>query len=309
VSAVVSGAMVAAGNMRKVAVEGRLTSDRVEVNTEAGLPPGITSISVQEVGPRPHHGSVSRKQKAAAPSEAATDIALDMSLHLPGRVFVRGRGLDSEWEGDITVTGTASAPKIVGKLTSRRGDFDLAGKRFRIQPSTIDLQPAATGDVDASLAITARYEGKSITAIIEITGSATKPQLALKSVPEMPQDEILSRLLFNKSRASVTPGEAIQLAQAASSLSGGGGFDALGTLRKAMGVDVLRVASDEGATGPSLETGKYVTENVYVGVRQGTDTTQTALSVEVDVLKNVAVESEVRPNGGNKLGAKYKIDY
>src|SRR6185295_11965328 len=189
VSAVVSGAMVAAGNMRKVTVEGRLASDRVEVNTEAGLPPGITTISVQEVGPRPHHGSVSRKEKAtAAPSETATDIALDMSLHLPGRVFVRGRGLDSEWEGDITVTGTASAPKIVGKLTSRRGDFDLAGKRFRIQPSTIDVQPAATGDVDASLAITARYEGKSITAIIEITGSATKPKLALKSVPEMPQD-------------------------------------------------------------------------------------------------------------------------
>jgi autotransporter translocation and assembly factor TamB len=282
----------------------------VEVNTEAGLPPGITTISVQEVGPRPHHGSVSRKEKAAAAaSETATEIALDMSLHLPGRVFVRGRGLDSEWEGDITVTGTAASPQISGKLTSRRGDFDLAGKRFRIQPSTIDLQPAATGDIDASLAITARYEGKSITAIIEITGSATKPQLALKSIPEMPQDEILSRLLFNKNRATVTPGEAIQLAQAASSLSGGGGFDALGTLRKAMGVDVLRVASDESGTGPSLETGKYITENVYVGVRQGADTTETALTVEVDVFKNVAVESEMRPNGGNKLGAKYKIDY
>jgi translocation and assembly module TamB len=69
------------------------------------------------------------------------------------------------------------------------------------------------------------------------------------------------------------------------------------------------VASDESGTGPSLETGKYITENVYVGVRQGTDTAQTALSVEIDVFKNVAVETEMRPNGGNKLGAKYKIDY
>jgi hypothetical protein len=102
----------------------------------------------------------------------------------------------------------------------------------------------------------------------------------------------------------------IDLAQPHARLQlGGGGFDALGTLRKAMGVDVLRVASEEGGAGPSLETGKYVTENVYVGVRQGTDTSQTALSVEIDVFENVAVETEVSPNGGNKLGAKYKIDY
>ena len=78
----------------------------------------------------------------------------------------------------------------------------------------------------------------------------------------------------------------------------------MGSLVRADHSDVPRLAADEGGSGPSLETGKYVTENVYVGVRQGVDTTQTALTVEVDVLKNVAVETEMRPNG-----AKYKIDY
>ncbi len=40
---------------------------------------------------------------------------------IPARVFVRGRGLESEWIGNLRVAGTANDPKIVGRLEIRRG--------------------------------------------------------------------------------------------------------------------------------------------------------------------------------------------
>jgi autotransporter translocation and assembly factor TamB len=37
---------------------------------------------------------------------------------MPGRVFVRGHGLDSEWRGRLAITGTTAAPDIAGKYVA-----------------------------------------------------------------------------------------------------------------------------------------------------------------------------------------------
>ncbi|HUH86388.1 MAG TPA: translocation/assembly module TamB domain-containing protein, partial [Stellaceae bacterium] len=52
-----------------------------------------------------------------SPARAALlALAFDVEVALPGKVFVRGRGLDSEWRGELHVTGTTAAPSILGKL-------------------------------------------------------------------------------------------------------------------------------------------------------------------------------------------------
>ena len=314
VMAALSGNIKAEGSLAKAMVTGTLQSDRIEVNLDAGLPPNITTIEVEEI-PEERHGRAIHPRAEARGDESRSALGntgLSIRLTMPGRVFVRGRGLDSEWEGDLAVSETIAKPRVKGTLTSRRGQFDVVGKTFKLQASSIDLTPKADGSVDALLNISAVSETNDLSVTVRLTGEATAPTIALSSNPSMPQDEILSRLLFGKSRASLTPVEALQLVQALRSLSGGGGggLGLMTKLRRTLGVDVLRVDGG-GADGaaPALEAGKYISDRVYVGVKQGAAPESSAVTVDVEVLNNLSVGSEVRQDGGSRVGVKYKWDY
>src|SRR3546814_7491334 len=90
--------------------------------------------------------------------------------------------------------------------------------------------------------LAATTEQEDINATIAITGSTQDPHIAFTSTPALPQDEVLSRLLFGSSPENLSATEAIQLAAALNSLrGGGGGLNPLGTLRPATGIDRLRI--------------------------------------------------------------------
>ena len=66
----------------------------------------------------------SRPSRSPSPSTSALDI--------PGRLFVRGRGLDSEWNGKLALKGDLADPLVEGEIDVRRGHFDLLDRRFTI---------------------------------------------------------------------------------------------------------------------------------------------------------------------------------
>jgi translocation and assembly module TamB len=116
-------------------------------------------------------------------------------------------------------------------------------------------------------------------------------------------------VLFNKSASQLSAAEAAQLALALRDLTGrGGGADVLGFARRTLGVDVLRV--DTTADGDAaVEAGKYVTDEVYVGVKQGAKPESSGVEVEVEVTPNITVESETTSEGANKSGVRFQLDY
>jgi len=314
VTAAISGRLTADGTMRDARISGALTGDSVEIDIGVGLPSEVMTIEVVEIGgDRPSPVADSRRgaedDRQETSNGAGTTVALDVTLDLPGQVFVRGRGLDSEWSGRIAVAGTAAAPRVTGQLQSRRGTFDIVGKLFRLQTSTIELAPQASGDIDVSLNVSALHQASSFQAIITVSGSPGSPSLALSSVPGYPQDEILSRLLFNKSRGALSALEALQLAQGLRTLTGGGGPDPIAALRRATGVDVLRVDAGEASEGPSLEAGKYLSDDIYVGVRQGATPGSSSVNVELDLTDRLKLRNETRQDGSSSVGLKYQFDY
>ena len=64
----------------------------------------------------------------------ASSIVLDLTIALPGQVFVRGRGLESEWAGSFTVTGTAADPQVQGSIQPVRGSFARPPNGVIFQP-------------------------------------------------------------------------------------------------------------------------------------------------------------------------------
>src|SRR5439155_5177882 len=118
---------------------------------------------------------------------------LDIKIDMPGNIFVRGHGLESEWRGKLTITGTSAAPAVNGSLEQIRGSVDLLGKTFTITRGAITFDDSAK--LDPVLDIVAEASAADITAQVHIGGFASAPTVTLTSTPVVPQDEILARVL------------------------------------------------------------------------------------------------------------------
>ncbi len=246
---------------------------------------------------------------AAAEGPAPSRWKLDLHIHAPGRIFVSGMGLEAEWSTDMRVGGTAGAPSVVGDLDVVRGTYSFAGKTLELDDSS---RVTFNGPLlDPQLNIIASTTVNAVTATITISGHAQLPQIALTSTPTLPQDEILSQLLFGSSVTSLSPTEAIQLAAALNSLRGsGGGFSPLGKLRSVAGFDRLRIlgANAQTGQGTSLAAGKYIARNVYVEVI--TDTRGfTATQLEIALSKALSILSSTGTFGGSNASLRYRRDH
>jgi len=309
ITAVADARLSFAGSAEAAQLRGTITSDLVEARLIDRLPPDVVALDVVEVNGGRRRAAQQRRQPEGEAGGGADWLTLDIGVSLPQQVFVRGRGLDSEWAGQLAVKGSASAPVVTGSLRPVRGQFDLAGKTFRLAEGRIVFDGGTS--IDPALNLSLRHQGREATAIVNVTGPASKPKIELASIPDMPRDEILARVLYDKGTGRLSPFEAAQLASALAQLSGrGGGVGLLDAMRGGLGLDVLRVGGG-GASGndPTIGAGKYIAKDVYVGVEQGAKPGTSAATVEIELTANVTVETGVGADSGGKVGVKWKWDY
>jgi translocation and assembly module TamB len=316
--ATMSGTASITGPLTAPKVAAPLTVDRADINLPDSLPPNVVVIKVTRIN------SNADKQTPAAPVAEPPALAatLDIKIDMPGNIFVRGHGLDSEWRGKLAITGTSVAPAINGSLEQIRGSVDLLGKTFTLTRGRIICD--GSDKLDPVLDIVAEASTADITAQVNIGGLASAPTITLTSTPVVPQDEILSRVLFGKGVSQITPGEGVQLAAAAASLAGGGP-GVLDRLRGSLGLDWFRLGSSTsgpttgslnpggantpGTGGTALSAGKYIVPGVSVGVSQGVSPPTSKITVEVQVRSHLTVGGEVGQGGGTGLGINYNYDY
>lgn len=285
----------------KVQVSGALTIDRATVAANPPTPSGVVPMEVTEIN-RPDRGEA---EVLAEPTRGLV-VALDVTLKAARGIFVEGRGLDAELSLDAHVGGTTAKPVLEGVARVVRGEYDFAGKRFEFdQRGAVYL---ATTPDRIRLDLTATREDPSLTAVIRVRGTAAKPEITLTSSPALPNDEVLSRILFGASASQLSPLEAAQLASALAALAGGGGFDVIGNLKSFAGLDRL-VFAGGGATGAmTVAGGKYLTDDVYIeiigGGRDGP-----AAQVEWRVQRNLSIISRLQGEGGGKLSVRWRRDY
>ena len=282
---------------------GNLQTSSVEVDIGGSLPPGVDTLNVTEIG--------LDGQTIGAPSDSqggAPPIVLDLSIDMPGRVFVRGRGLESEWGGRLQVAGDMGQPVLRGTLNLVRGQMDFLGKTFLLSKGSVTLD--GSDEPDPRLDFVATSSAQDLDVIVTVGGRASAPKIALSSKPALPRDEILARLMFNKSKGGLGPVEAIQLANAAAELSGGtssGGL--LSSARRLIGVDVLQIGGGSASSGPGLEAGKYLSDDIYVSVEQGIRPGSSSVNAEIEVTPNISVETGTSATGESESGVNVKWDY
>ena len=291
---------------------GKLGVDRADITAKTSDAPSVAQMDVVELNTPVRTGftaeTASRRAGAAA-------VALDVAIQAPRGVFVRGKGLDVELSLNAHVGGTTALPDLSGTARVVRGAYDFSGKKFEFDEAGV-VRLAARPEL-IRLDLTAERDENGLDARVRITGTAARPDIKLTSIPVLPQDEILSRVLFGVSASQLSPFEAAQLASALAGLATGGGFDVLGSLRQFAGLD--RLALGGTAAGASISGGKYLTDNIYLeltGAGNQRDASQlqtipvgrtgSSAQLEWRVRRNLSIIGQTWTGGDSRLSVRFR---
>lgn len=299
-SATVTGPLRIVSNGLGGTIAGRVRVDRASwqlgrADTAQRLPRIATrEINVPEdIGPA---------ATASAPWRYLINASAD------SRIDVDGMGLDSEWGANILLRGTTDAPRIGGRAEVVRGAYSFAGTRFELTRGIISFDENVP--IDPRLDIAAETSTTGLTVRVRVTGNAVQPQIDFTSVPSLPEEEILARLLFGGSITTLSATDALQLGAAVASLRGGGGMDPINRLRSAIGLDRLRIVPADPTIGrqTGVALGKNIGRRFYVEiVTDGRGYSATEL--EFRVTNWVSLLATVSTIGRQSLRAKISKDY
>jgi translocation and assembly module TamB len=270
---------------------------RADIRIPDKMPPGVAILPVRNANTPP---------PPPAPPETQSTIALNLTLSAPQQVFIRGRGLNAELGGTIHIHGTAAKPIPDGGLQLRQGTLSVIGTTLNFTEGSIDF--SGGGIANPSIHFVASSTTAAIVATLTVSGYASDPKITLSSVPDMPQDEILSQLLFNTSTSKLSPLQLAQIAAALASLSGAtSGFDPLESLRTGLGLDRLSVGSSASGS-PTLEAGRYVARGVYLGAKQSASGGGTQATVQIDLAKGLKLETTAGSGTTSATGSTSSAD-
>ena len=203
----------------------------------------------------------------------------------------------------VGLTGPVVNIQPVGAFELIRGRLSILGQRITFDEGTVTL----VGDLDPFLNFVARSSGRDITVFITVSGRVSDLKVEFSSQPELPQDEVLARLIFNRGLNELSPFQIAQLAAAAAELAGGSDTSLVGNLRAATGLDDLDVVTDSEGNA-ALRAGRYITDNVYLGVEAGAKGT-TKGTINLDITENLKARGGVGSDGDSSLGVFYERDY
>jgi translocation and assembly module TamB len=299
----ITGPLTAGGG-----VAGSLTLTDTEVQVPSGqvggtgLIPGIVHLNepASSRATRARAGLLAVQEETGSP---AAPLGLELEILAPGRIFVRGRGLDAEFGGSLLLTGDTANIVPQGQFDLIRGRLDLLGKRFELTEGLIRIQ----GAFDPYISLVAETQNDTVTSRIIIDGPASDLDVRFASDPELPEDEVLAQLLFGRDLTTLSPFQLAQLASAVATLTGRGGEGVVAKLRSGIGLDDLDVTSSE--TGETeVRAGKYLSENLYSDIAVDSEG-KTEVNLNLDLNPRIKLKGRVTNEGDTGVGIYYQRDY
>jgi translocation and assembly module TamB len=292
-------------------LSGRIDISTLEVRVPDRLPSTAEPLrDARHVAPpeqtRARLTQIARQRAAAGRGRRAVFNAfIDIAVDAPSRVFVRGRGIDAELGGQLRLSGTTNDMRANGAFELRRGRLAILTQRLDFTRGRVTF---GGGDLVPDLDLVASTQASDVTATVAVTGRADQPEFTLSSSPTLPQDEVLSRLLFARAAGGLSPFQAVQLAQAVVQLSGrGGGPDAFEATRRALGVDNLDVTT--GTSGPAVGVSRAINDRVRIGVRAGAKPESSAVGVDIDLTRRIRIQTEIGADGRASTGIGAEVEY
>ena len=288
-------------------IGGAITLEETDIRIPSGGGPATVSLPGLRHVNDSRAARLTRKRAGLIETDtggpAARPFALDLTINAPRRIFVRGRGLDAELGGRLRIGGTPRDVAPDGFFELIRGRFDVLGKRLTLNEGRVTMR----GSLDPYLRFVAETQSDDTTIQIIIDGLASDPEIRFTSTPDLPQEEVVSRLLFGRGLDTISPLQAAQMASAVSTLTGRSGNDLVGRLRGAVGLADLDVTqTEEGDT--AVSAGAYLSDDIYTEVTADSAGKQ-QINLNLDVTRSVTVKGSTSNDGDTGIGVFFERDY
>ncbi|SFU19922.1 translocation/assembly module TamB domain-containing protein [Sedimentitalea nanhaiensis] len=236
-----------------------------------------------------------------ASSSPGPDLALNVGISAPNKIFVTGRGLNAELGGSIQVRGTVANVQPAGQINLIRGRFDIAGRRLALSKGLVSLQ----GNLKPYMEFGVTSSTSDGTASLDIEGPLDAPKITITSDPTRPSGEALAMLVFGNQYSELSPLKIAQLAASAAQLSGAGG--GTNSIREGLGVDDLDLSTDDDGNA-QVGVGTYLADGVYTDVSVNTKG-DTEVNLNLDVTDSLTLKGTVDSTGETGLGVFFERDY
>ena len=232
------------------------------------------------------------------------DVLLNLTLRARDPISVSGRGLNVTLGGRLLLTGTLQNISAVGAFRLQRGSLKLLARRLDFENGRLDFDDG----LDPRINFVAVSRRTDATITLTISGRASAPDIKVTSSPQLPEEEAMARLIFDRSMLQLSPLQIAQIASYVATLSGGRDSGLLSGLQNALGTDWLEVIQTE--TGETaLSVGKRLNDRLSVGVEQTTKTNTSRVVIDLGITSNFKARASVGTDGASRTGVYYEKDY
>lgn len=286
-----------------ITIGGSLTIPKTDVDL-AKLPGGGISNKSPDV--------VVTDAEQPAPG-APLPVIVGVDVKLGRQVKLAGLGLDGRIRGQLRVdqrpgklaTGTGTL-NVSGTYKAYGQNLEIESGRLLFAGTALDNPGLDIRAVRKILGESGDFGGDTITAGLQVRGTAQVPVLTVFSTPAMEQSEALSYLVTGKPLSGLKSGEGDMLGTAARALGSAGGDLLAKGIGARMGVDA-GVSDNAALGGAAFTVGKYLSPKLYLSYGVGLFTPGEVVSLKYLFNRRWNFEAQ-NATTGNRAGINYRYE-
>ncbi len=241
-------------------------------------------------------------------AKQASQQKIRLQIGLGDQTHIRAQGLDAYLVGNIELQQDPGALlRANGQIDIKNGRYDAYNQKLEIDKGQLIYNGGPVDD--PSLVLRAQKSVDSITAGVSVTGRASSPILQLYSTPSMPDQDILSVLIFDKRIGDLASQDGLTLLKIANSLRGDGKsrsqVDVLTqNIQESLGLSNLELQLNGNA--PSLIAGKQLSSKFYIGYGYGLLDAAQSLILRYKINPFWSIQGDLGVDSGADL--RYQIE-
>lgn len=205
-----------------------------------------------------------RPREVRGVPEAGT-VFVDVSARGDDNLRVENNLADLSLALDLRVRGYLPRPALWGRVEVREGTVRLRSLEYEVLRSSVEFlgetQPVPLLDLHV------RTQVRQYTVNVDISGPLDDYQVALASMPPMPQNDIVALLTLGSTAGEMQDAQSLTAAEAASFLTGRFQDELEGEVGELLGFDQFQIdpaySPSSQTTVPRVTVGKAVTRSLY----------------------------------------------
>ncbi len=293
---------IIAGNKDKGTIKGKLKLGPVYINIHNRTT--IPSLNIKQI--LNSNEIIEQNNSNNIPYE----ILLDLALTTQDKIYLKGLGINAILEGNLNVIGPLNNKlKIKGLLECTQGHYHFI-KMLDISKGTLIFD--GTIPPYPFLQITSSHIENNNNINLLISGPIMNPILRIYSIPYMPPEQILSRLLFNKDINELSLFHTIQIIDNLRLFSFKGHKMSIlhDIVPNFLNLDSIFITTKEKELyNTYVGIGKHINEKFYIAIEQGINSFDTNTLIRIQIAPKIFIYNSNESLNKNVFGIKWSFNY